>query len=45
MEATINNQNNRMLSFAFTKDYLITMRPYLLFVSGVTGICGMSYIE
>jgi len=45
MEATINNQNNRMLSFAFTKDYLITMRPYLLFVSGVTGICGMSYID
>lgn len=45
MESAINNQNNRMLSFAFTKDYLITMRPYLLFVSGVTGICGMSYIE
>ena len=21
------------------------MRPYLLFVSGVTGICGMSYID
>ena len=45
METAINNQNNRMLSFAFTKDYLITMRPYLLFVSGVTGICGMSYID
>lgn len=45
MEAAINNQNNRMLSFAFTKDYLITMRPYLLFVSGVTGICGISYID
>jgi len=44
MEAAINNQNNRILSFAFTKDYLITMRPYLLFVSGVTGICGMSFI-
>jgi 4-hydroxybenzoate polyprenyltransferase len=45
MEATINSENNRMLSFAFAKDYLITMRPYLLFVSGVTGICGMSFID
>jgi 4-hydroxybenzoate polyprenyltransferase len=45
METTNNIQNNRMLSFAFTKDYLITMRPYLLFVSGVTGICGMSFIS
>ena len=45
MEAAINNQNNRMLSFAFAKDYLITMRPYLLFVSGVTGICGISFID
>jgi 4-hydroxybenzoate polyprenyltransferase len=44
MEATKNSENNRMLSFAFAKDYLITMRPYLLFVSGVTGICGMSFI-
>jgi len=45
MEAAINNQNNRILFFAFAKDYLITMRPYLLFVSGVTGICGMSFID
>jgi 4-hydroxybenzoate polyprenyltransferase len=30
------------LSFDFAADYLITMRPYLLFVSGITGIVGMS---
>ncbi len=45
MEAAINNQNDRIMSFAFAKDYIITMRPYLLFVSGVTGICGISFID
>lgn len=32
-----------VLSFRFLKAYIITMRPYLMFVSGVTGIAGMSF--
>lgn len=28
---------------AFMRGYIITMRPYLLFVSGVTGITGMAF--
>ena len=32
-----------VLSFRFLKAYIITMRPYLMFVSGVTGIVGMSF--
>ena len=43
METILTNQYQKTFSFAFAKDYLITMRPYLLFVSGVTGICGMSF--
>ena len=27
---------------AFARAYTVTMRPYLLFVSGVTGILGMT---
>ena len=45
METLINNNPYRTLSIDFAKDYIITMRPYLLFVSGVTGICGMSFID
>ena len=45
METLINNNPYRTLSINFAKDYIITMRPYLLFVSGVTGICGMSFIS
>lgn len=44
METTLTNQYHKTASLAFAKDYLITMRPYLLFVSGITGICGMSFI-
>jgi len=44
MESILSNQYHKTFSFAFVKDYMITMRPYLLFVSGVTGICGMSFI-
>jgi len=29
----------------FIKNYIITMRPYLLFVSGITGIAGLSLGE
>jgi 4-hydroxybenzoate polyprenyltransferase len=32
----------RLLSRRFLGAYLVTMRPYLLFVSGITGIVGMS---
>src|SRR5436309_1691746 len=28
----------------FLKAYVVTMRPYLLFVSGITGLAGMSFI-
>lgn len=32
-----------LLSVRFWKAYIITMRPYLMFVSGITGIVGMSF--
>jgi 4-hydroxybenzoate polyprenyltransferase len=32
-----------LLSIRFWKAYIITMRPYLMFVSGVTGIVGISF--
>ncbi|MDP2039465.1 MAG: UbiA family prenyltransferase [Ignavibacteria bacterium] len=32
-----------VLSLRFAKGYWITMRPYLLFVSGITGIAGLSF--
>jgi len=31
------------LSLRFLKAYIITMRPYLMFVSGITGIVGLSF--
>jgi 4-hydroxybenzoate polyprenyltransferase len=34
-----------LFSIRFLKAYIITMRPYLMFVSGVTGIVGMSFAE
>lgn len=37
------NKNLSFGSFGFIKAYIITMRPYLLFVSGITGIAGMSF--
>ena len=33
-----------LASFAFARAYATTMRPYLLFVSGITGIVGMALI-
>ena len=44
METLLNNNQHKTFSTDFAKDYFITMRPYLLFVSDVTGICGMSFI-
>src|SRR5512136_2953220 len=35
---------HRLLSTDFLAAYLTTMRPYLLFVSGITGIAGMSLV-
>lgn len=32
----------RLLSFGFLRAYVVTMRPYLLFVSGITGVAGLS---
>jgi len=32
----------RPLSRAFVADYVVTMRPYLLFVSGITGLVGLA---
>jgi 4-hydroxybenzoate polyprenyltransferase len=32
----------RLLTAPFWRDYVITMRPYLLFVSGITGIAGLA---
>jgi len=32
----------RLLRAGFWRDYWITMRPYLLFVSGITGIAGLA---
>lgn len=34
-----------MASRAFVRAYVTTMRPYLLFVSGITGICGMALVR
>jgi 4-hydroxybenzoate polyprenyltransferase len=34
-----------LFSFEFFRAYLITMRPYLLFVSGITGLTGMALSE
>jgi 4-hydroxybenzoate polyprenyltransferase len=33
---------DRLLSTAFVRDYAITMRPYLLCVSGITGLVGLA---
>ncbi|MBT8379169.1 MAG: UbiA family prenyltransferase [Ignavibacteria bacterium] len=30
-------------SLKFSKAYILTMRPYLMFVSGITGVLGMSF--
>jgi len=34
-----------LFSFNFLRNYWITMRPYLLFVSGITGIVGLSFAQ
>jgi len=34
----------KTFSLEFVRAYVITMRPYLMFVSGITGLAGMSFI-
>lgn len=34
-----------LLSRGFLRSYLITMRPYLLFISGAAGLVGLAFIE
>lgn len=40
-ELTLNQY--KLFSLDFIKAYVITMRPYLMFVSGVTGIVGLAF--
>ncbi len=35
----------RLLSWGFLKSYIVTMRPYLLFVSGAAGLVGLAFID
>jgi len=35
----------RLLSWGFLKSYIVTMRPYLLFVSGAAGMVGLAFID
>ncbi|MFH1690850.1 MAG: UbiA family prenyltransferase [Candidatus Eisenbacteria bacterium] len=35
----------RLLSRGFLKSYIVTMRPYLLFVSGAAGMVGLAFID
>ncbi len=34
-----------LLSIGFLRSYVITMRPYLLFISGAAGLVGLAFIE
>ena len=34
-----------IISFSFWKAFWITMRPYLIFISGTSGLVGMAFIE
>lgn len=34
-----------LLSIGFLRSYLVTMRPYLLFVSGAAGLVGLAFID
>ena len=42
MEHQLTAASFRLFSYEFLKAYIITMRPYLLFISGITGIVGVS---
>ena len=36
---------HRLISRSFLSAYIVTMRPYLMFVSGITGIAGLAFVE
>ena len=38
------NSRYSVLSRGFVESYVVTMRPYLLFVSGITGLVGLSVV-
>lgn len=42
---TLSIEQYPVFSFRFLKAYIITMRPYLMFVSGATTIVGMSFAQ
>jgi len=35
----------RLFSWGFLRSYIVTMRPYLLFVSGAAGMVGLAFID
>ncbi len=35
----------RLLSWGFLRSYIVTMRPYLLFVSGAAGMVGLAFLD
>jgi 4-hydroxybenzoate polyprenyltransferase len=43
MQKEIYLEPYKLLSFNFIKAYILTMRPYLMFVSGITGIVGLAF--
>jgi 4-hydroxybenzoate polyprenyltransferase len=45
MDTLLTFQYYKPLSYSFIKAYALTMRPYLMFVSGITGIAGMAFAE
>ena len=45
MENQLTIKPYKFLSTGFLKAYIITMRPYLMFVSGITGIAGISFLQ
>ncbi len=43
MKSVVINNSYSILSSEFLKSYIITMRPYLMFVSAITGLAGFSF--
>jgi len=43
MEKQIALTEYKLFSRSFIRSYVITMRPYLMFVSGITGLAGISF--
>ncbi len=43
MNTSLEIVHAKTLSLRFLRAYVVTMRPYLMFVSGITGLAGMSF--